>query len=176
MVEIAGTVMPPGANTAGRGIGVQKEEFQFHGDGVVEAERGRLGQRPRQNAPRVAGESLTVGRQEIADHLSGRNPFGIADRQGVEVGAQEHIALEDPGEALHRRAVEPFAISHGVRQPLGGNGDALDRAEHIHEAKIEEADTTFGQPLQRALEALRTGPPGGRLSLRRRGLPCALTW
>src|SRR2546425_2323785 len=170
MVEVAGTVVSPRSHTAGCGIGVQEEELQFHRDRVVEAEGGGLRQGSRQNAAWVAGEALALRRHEVADHLSPWCTFCLADRQSVQIRAKEHVALEDPGEALYGRAVEPFAVAHRMRKPLDRDRDALYRPEHVDETKIQEADRSLGEPFQRALDRLRGRAACGRFSLRRRPL------
>ena len=114
VVEVAGPVVAPGAHAATGRVGVQEEELQLRRDRVVEAEGGSLRQHTRQHAARVAGEALTVRRQQIADHLGAEHAVCLADGQGLEVGTKEHVALEDPGETLDRRAVEPLAVANGV--------------------------------------------------------------
>src|SRR2546426_1386154 len=170
MVEVAGAVVPPRSHAASRGVGVQEKELQFHRDRVVEAEGSRLGLGSRQNAAWVAGEALAPRRHEGADAPSPWRTLGLADRQGVEIRAEEHVALEESRETLYGRAVEPFAVAHGMRQPLDWDCDALYRPEHVDKAKIQEADRSLGEPFQRALDRLRGRAARGRFSLRRRAL------
>ena len=170
MVEVAGAVVAPGSHPAGRGVRVQEEELQFHRDRVVEAEGGRLRQGSRQHPAGVAGEALALRRHEVADHLGPRRTLRLADRQGVEIRAKEHVALEDPGEALDGRAVEPFAVAHGMRKPVHRDRDALHRPEHVDKAQVQEADRSLRELFQRALDRLRGRAACGRFSLRRRAL------
>ena len=102
MVEVAGPVVPSRTNAAAGGIGVEQEELEFGRDCVIEPEGVSLRQCPRQHAARITGEPLAVRGQQITDHLGPQDAIGIADGQGVEVGTQEHVALEDPGESLDR--------------------------------------------------------------------------
>src|SRR5205814_7038487 len=147
-----------------------EEELQFHRDRVVEAECGCLRQGPRRHTARVAGEALALRGHEVADRLGPRCTLRLTDRQGLEIRAKEHVALEDPGEAFYGRAVEPFAVANDVREPVDRNRDALHRPEHVDETQIQEADRSLGEALQRALDRLWGGAACGRFSLRRRAL------
>src|SRR5438132_8498635 len=172
MVEVAGPVVPPGTHAGGR-VGVQQEELQLDRDGVIEAQRTRLRLSPGEHAPRIARKPLPLRGQQVADHLGAGRCAAGRDGERVQVRTEEHVALEHASEAFHRRAVEPLAIAHGVRQPLRRNRDALYRSEDVDEAQIQEADAALGQALQRAVDGDRRRTTAGRFSLRRRGLLCA---
>ena len=101
MVEVARAVMPPRPHATAGGVGVEQEELELHGDRVVEAQRRGIGQGACQHAPRIAGEPLAVRGQQVADHLGALGPVGLADGERAQVRPQEHVTLEDAGEALH---------------------------------------------------------------------------
>src|SRR5438093_7686501 len=171
MVEVAGPIVPPRTQAAGR-VGVQQKELQLDCDRVIEPQRRRLRQCPGEHAPRIARKPVPLRGQQVADHLGARDCVAGGDGEGLEVWTEEHITFEDAGEALHRRAVEPLAVTHRVGQPLCRNRDALYRAEDIDEAQVKEADVARGQPLHRPFDGDRRRAAGGGLSLRRREFLC----
>ena len=115
-------------------VRVQEEELQLDRDRVIEAQRPRLRHRPSEHASWITRKPLPFRGQQVADHLGGRNGVAGGDGERVQIRTEEHVALEDAREALHRRAVEPFAVAHRMGQPLGRNRDALYRPKDIDEA------------------------------------------
>src|SRR5512132_19225 len=86
-----------------------------------------------QRSTRVPFEGITVRGIDIAEDASAarisRRPRQNGER--LRVQDEAHVALLDAGKALHRRAVEPHAISQRVLQMADGHVDALDRPSYI---------------------------------------------
>jgi len=178
MIEVPGAVVADRMRTPVRTVGLEQEKFQLGGDAVVIAQGDGLGERPGQHTAGIAGESLALGGQDVADHLGSGHRFGsgLRDGQRLQVRTQEHVALEDPGEPLHRGAVEPLAMLDGMFQARGGDGDALHRSQHVDELQVDETDGVLGQLLERPFQWGARGPGSGRLSLRRQGFLDAPMW
>src|SRR5919197_1008165 len=178
VVEVTGAIVGQRLQPPVRPLGCEQEEFQLDAHRISESQLGRLGQCAGQHSAWIAIEALAVGGVNVADDLGVDSRGGVGSQaERAQVGLQVHVALEDAREAFHRRAVEPFSVAHGMAQPVGGDGDALYRAEHIDELQIEEAGTLLLEQLRGPLQGQRRMPASGAgasgvavsLSLRRRG-------
>ena len=114
-----------------------------------------------QAGARIAGERLTVGRVDVADHprdsLAGR-PGPRKHPEGREIGPQVHVRLFDANESLDRGAVEHDFSVERLLELAVGDLDVLDRAEDVGELQAHELDL-FALD---ALEDLRPGFADGR--------------
>ena len=127
---------------------LQQEELDL-GVGVEgEALLGRPGQRPAQHVPRVGPGRAAVGQQDVAEHPGALAADPALEREDLERGRVrhgDHVRLEDPGEALDRRAVEADALLEGRLQLGRRHRDALERAEHVGEPQPDEPDVPLFQ-------------------------------
>ena len=61
-------------------------------------------------------------------------------RIGGQIGHQVHIALNDAGKALDRRAVEPDPMAEGIFKLTGGEGHGFGHAQDIGKLEIDKGD------------------------------------
>ena len=82
---------------------------------------------------------------DVAEHA--RDGSGVApprqDLERVRIGEREHVGLLDPRVALDGRAVEGHAFLERGLELRGGDGEALERSEHVGEPEVDEADPSF---------------------------------
>ena len=141
-VEVRAAVERHGAAVV---VGSEVEELHLRGD--VEREAPLAG--PVEVAPQhlagVALEGRAVEVEDVAEHPGlGRVRVGPREQlEGVGVGPGEHVALLHPGEAVDRRAVEGHALLEGVLELGGGDGEALQLAEHVGEPEPDEPDAAL---------------------------------
>ena len=72
--------------------------------------------------------------------------FGIAPREQLErvgVGHRQHVGFLHTREPIDGRAVEGHAVVECVLQLGGGDGEALERAQHVGEPQSHQPHATF---------------------------------
>ena len=59
---------------------------------------------------------------------------------GGQIGHQVHIALNDAGKALDRRAIEPDPMTKGIFQLTGREGHGFSHTQNIGKLEIDKGD------------------------------------
>ena len=83
------------------------------------------------------------------------------DLEGVRVRHGEHVGLLDPAVALDRGAVEGHALLERTLELGRGDGEALERAEHVGEPEPDEPDAALLDGAQDVFELRSIGCSSG---------------
>ena len=97
-----------------------------------------------QHPPRVAGEWLAVGSDDVAEHaayVSLRAPR--QDLKGCGVGPRQHVLLLVAREPIDRAAVELHALGESNLELCRRDRERLQEAEDVCEPQPDEADASF---------------------------------
>ena len=103
-----------------------------------------------EDAPRIAGEGLSIGIVDVTEK-TGAAPLRLTPGEdGVRrrIRDQAHVALLDPSETLHRRAIEPNAVLQRRLQPLHRDIRAFEDSRDISELQTDELDVVLPHALQ----------------------------
>ena len=161
-VEVAGRVVGQRLHPAVRAG--QQEELELRTG--VEDPAALLGavELPTENVARIAGERVTVRREDVADDARtarlGRPATRVDSllpgdrRKGRQVRDQEHVRLGDACEALDAAAVEPLAVLDRLLELVHRHLDRFDLAHDVGELQADEAQVALLGELQGGGEIL----------------------
>ena len=100
-----------------------------------------------QDGAGVGAGGLAVGGEHVAEHAG--HPVArllLPPGQHLEgrgVRAQEHVGLEDAGQALHGAAVKADSLLEGALDLRGGYGHGLQLPDDVGEPQAHEADVAL---------------------------------